>query len=202
MEQAREFLTQFSGPEGYLAFYLVLVSCGMGAPLNSDLILITASILAALGFFKLPILIPIAFFGLLTGDSVNFFIARRFGPAILRKAPFRWILSETRVKRAEELLQKRGRSLLFCIRFLPFVRTALFFTAGSLQISPKAFYLLNGISTVIYLSLLMNLSFAAGANIEFLIAVFKKIQLVILIFVVSVAFLLLRGSRKKRGTAS
>jgi membrane protein DedA with SNARE-associated domain len=198
MEQAKDFLTQFSGPEGYLFFFLTLIGCGMGLPMNSDLILIAASMLAAIGIFKLPILIPIAFLGLLTGDSINFFVARKFGPVLLRKAPFKWILSPSKVEQAKEFLDKRGSKFIFCIRFIPLIRTALFFTAGSLQIKPRIFYILNGASTMIYLTGLMNLSYQAGANIDLIIAGFKKFQLGILILVMTVMAFAVRANRKKR----
>ena len=170
--------------------------------MNSDLILIAASMLAAMGFFKLPFLIPIAFLGLLAGDSINFFVARRFGPTLLRKAPFKWILSPSKVEQAEEFLERRGSKFIFCIRFLPLIRTALFFTAGSLQTKPRLFYLLDGVSTMIYLLVLMNLSFQAGTNIDLLIAGFKKFQLGILILVMTVIAFTVRANRKRRQLAS
>jgi membrane protein DedA with SNARE-associated domain len=202
MDQAKEFLTQFNGPEGYLFFFLSLIGCGIGLPMNSDLILIAASMLAAMGIFKLPFLIPIAFLGLLTGDTINFFVARRFGPILLRKAPFKWILSPSKIEKAEEFLERKGSKFIFCIRFLPLVRTALFFTAGSLQTRPRIFYLLNGASTVIYLAVLMNLSYQAGTNIDLLIAGFKKFQLGILILMMTVLSFAVRANRKKRQLAS
>ncbi len=198
MDQAKEFLAQFSGPEAYFAFFVSLIGCSIGLPMNSDLILITASMLATLGVFKLPLLIPIAFFGLLTGDSINFFLARRFGPKILRKAPFRWIISEARVLEAEKFLATRGNKFIFCIRFLPLIRTVLFFTAGSLRIKPKAFYLLNGASTVLYLTILMNLSYAAGENIDFLLSLFKRFQFGLLTVAIAMfSFAILKGLKKR-----
>ncbi len=202
MEQAREFLMRFSGPEGYFVFYTCLIACGVGAPLNSDLILIAASMLAAAGLFKLPILIPIAFLGLITGDSINFFIARKFGPGLLRRAPFKWILPESKLKQAEGFLAQKGSRFVFCIRFMPFIRTALFFTAGTLRIHPRTFYLLNGISTVIYLSILMNLAHAAGSNIDGVIAGFKRFQSILLVAALLLGTLAFTLSRRKGRTES
>jgi membrane-associated protein len=176
MDQARHYLTQFTGPESYALFYFMLLGCGIGFPLNSDFVLISASVLAALGYFKLSLLLPIAFLGLLSGDTINFFIARNYGKKILKQAPFRWILSEEKVADAEKYLQEKGNAFIFCVRFLPLIRTVLYFTAGSLQIKPRMFYLLNGASTLIYLFGLMNAAFYAGENIDQLIATFKQAQ--------------------------
>jgi membrane protein DedA with SNARE-associated domain len=202
MDSIRQFLTQFSGPEAYAIYYFTLLGCGIGMPMNSDLVLITASMLAALGMFKLSILIPIAFLGLLSGDTINFFVARRFGPEILRRRPMKWILSETKVRNAEKFLAEKGNGFLFCVRFLPLIRTVLYFTAGSLKVSPRTFYVLNGISTAIYLVILMNLAYRAGENIDVLIANFKRFQLVLLLaFSAAVTHLWLRRRRRRATTA-
>ena len=197
MDQARIFLTHFNGPEAYLVFYFVLVGCGIGLPMNSDVTLITASVLAALGMFKLSLLFPIAFFGLLTGDSINYLIARTYGPRILARAPFRWILSPEKFKAAERFIQEKGEKMVFFVRFLPLIRTALYFTAGSLQVRPRTFYLLDSTSTLIYLAVLMNLSYSAGENLEELLEHLKQFQISLLGIAVAagVVFFLLR--RKK-----
>jgi membrane protein DedA with SNARE-associated domain len=198
MEPVRQFLTQFSGPEAYAIYYFTLIGCGIGMPMNSDLVLITASMLAGLGMFKLSILMPLAFLGLLTGDTINFFVARRYGPQILRKKPMKWLLSESKVKAAEKFLAEKGNGFLFCVRFLPLIRTVLFFTAGSLKVKPKTFYLLNASSTVIYLVILMNLAYRAGENIDGLIANFKRFQLVLLvIFSIAMVRFWIRRRRRK-----
>jgi len=196
MEQARMFLTQHAGMEGYALFYFILIGCGIGLPFNSDITIITASVLAALGLFKLSILMPIAFAGLLTGDTINFFVARRFGPKLLSRAPFRWVLSPEKVKNAEAFLAEKGNRFLFCVRFLPLIRTVLFFTAGSLQVRPRTFYLLNMSATVIYLVILMNLAHSAGENIDALIPVLKRFQLVLLgLFAAGLALFYLKRKR-------
>lgn len=202
MEQVRQFLTQFSGPEAYFIYYLTLVGCGIGMPMNSDLVLITVSMLAALGMFKLPILMPLAFLGLLSGDTINFYVARRYGPQLLRRKPMKWLLSESKVKSAEKFLAEKGNGFLFCVRFLPLIRTALFFTAGSLKVRPRTFYLLNGTSTLIYLTVLMNLAYRAGENIDGLVENFKRFQLGLLaIFAIVIARFWIRRRRRKTAAA-
>jgi membrane protein DedA with SNARE-associated domain len=200
MEQAKLFLTHYSGTESYVLFYFILVGCGIGLPMNSDITIITASVLAALGYFKLSLLLPIAFLGLLSGDTLNFFVARKYGPKILLRAPFRWVLSPEKVKKAEVFISEKGNRFLFCVRFLPLIRTALFFTAGSLQVKPKTFYFLNMTATVIYLLVLMNLAYAAGENIDSLIASFKRFQLIFLAIFFGVGLILFL--RRKRTAPS
>lgn len=200
MEQAREFLTQFSGPGGYGIFYLIIMSCGIGFPFNSDLMLITASVLASMGYFDLRALMILAFFALLSGDTINFFVARRYGKTLLSKAPFRWILKPEKIVTAESFMRTRGDKFLFVVRFLPLIRTALFFTAGCLQVTPRKFYFLNGTATAIYLPILMGTAFTAAENIDQVIATLKKFQFGLLAGLIVIAILLYFARRKPKGT--
>ena len=100
-------------------------------------------------------------------------------------------------------LEKRGTRFLFLVRFLPLIRTALYFTAGSLQVRARTFFLLDGISTVIYLLGLMNLAYAAGENIDSLVEGFKRFQFSLLGFLLTGSlFILYRNRRTKRTLAS
>lgn len=180
MEQARELLLQFTGPTGYAFFYGLIMSCGMGAPFNSDFCLITASVLASLGYFDIRILMALAFFALLSGDTFTFFLGRKFGKSILGRRPFRWLFKPEKIALAEHFLQTRGEKFLFVVRFLPLIRTVLFFTAGSLQVRPRAFYLYNATATAIYLPLLMTSAYFMSENIEQVVAFLKKFQFALL----------------------
>lgn len=176
MDQAHALLTYFSGPMGYVFFYFLVTACGCGFPFNSDLTLIAAAVLAASGYFNLQILLILAFLAILTGDSITFFIARKWGPGLIRIRPFRWIITEKNFKKAEDSLCKHGHPFLFIVRFLPLVRTPLFFAAGTLQVSPQKFYLMNGLATLIYVPTLMIMSYLTSTNIDLVIQLLKKFQ--------------------------
>lgn len=202
MDQAREFLTQFQGPSGYATFYAIIMGCGMGFPFNSDLCLITAAVLSALGYFDLRILLVLAWFALLSGDTVTFFVGRKWGKKLLSVRPFSWIFSAEKIAVAEHYLNTRGTKFLFIVRFLPLIRTVLFFTAGSLQVRPKTFYMMDGLATAIYLPLLMGTSYYASENIDAVLEFLKKFQFGLLGLVVLAVVVLLLRRRPKNSTAA
>ncbi len=200
MDQAQEFLTHFSGPMGYAIFYLIVAACGCGFPFNSDITLITTAVLCANGIFQIWIVMPLAFFALLTGDTICFFVARNYGLHLIKVPPFRWVLSERSVNQAMKLLEKHGRKFLFTVRFLPLIRTALFFTAGTLRVPPRTFYLMNGIATLIYIPTIMLSSYYASANIDLVLQTLKKFQFGLLGILVAVILFL--AIRKKKTSTS
>ena len=51
--------------------------------------------------------------------------------------------------------QRGGPASIFVIRFLPGIRTALFFAAGTLKIPYRTFFLFNGLAAAIELPLLV-----------------------------------------------
>jgi len=199
MDRAQEFLTHFSGPAGYLFFYALVAACGCGFPFNSDITLITAAVLCANGVFQLWILMVLAFSAILTGDSITFFVARNWGLNLIKVPPFRWILSEKSVANASQSLNQHGLKFLFIVRFLPLIRTALFFTAGTLQVPPKSFYLMNGVATLIYVPMIMVSSYYASANIDVLLKVLKQFQFGLLAAVILMAALILRKKKSSAG---
>ena len=176
MDQAHHLLALFSGLGGYVLFFSLVVACGIGFPFNSDLTLVAAAVMSASGVFHLEFLMPLAFLGLLTGDTICFFVARKWGKGLILKRPFRWILSEKKLLSAESSFKFYGKQFLFFVRFLPLIRTALFFAAGTLQVNPSTFYLMNATSTLIYVPVLMLSSYYAAAHIETVLIVLKQFQ--------------------------
>lgn len=199
MEWVQLFLTQSSGPTGYFLFFALIMACGCGFPMNSDLSLIAASVLAYSGIFQLVPLMILAFLALLAGDSVAFFLGRTFGYSLVRVKPFKWIFKPKALLKAEHYLKHHGNKFLFIVRFLPLIRTALFFTAGTLQVKPKTFYLMNGLASAIYVPALMGISYYTAENIEDVIQILKSIQYVLLaLLLIAIAYLFFKKTNSKQ----
>ena len=202
MDQTRELLLQFSGISQYALFFFVTTGCCVGLPFNSDLLFIVGAYLASIGHFHFWPLLTLAFFGLILGDSINFFIARRYGKAILRLRPFCYILSENKVTEAESFLNTRGTRFLFFVRFLPLIRTVLYFTAGSLQVRPRTFYAWNVSSTLLYLPVLMGSAYYASDNLAQVYGTLKKFQFALLAMVIVIGLVFLLKKKPMKVSAS
>ncbi len=187
MDQAREFLTHFASPMGYLIFFMIITFCCIGLPLNSDFMFITSAVLSSMGYFQLWIMIVLGFVALMCGDSINFFVARRWGKKLIRVRPVSWVIKAEKVEMAETYLNKKGTKFIFLVRFLPLIRTVLYFTAGSLQVKPKIFLLMNAGSTLIYLPALMGAAYLASTHIDQVVDTLKEFQFGLLGLVVTLA---------------
>ncbi len=161
------FLSQHQGFEFYAILTLIFVCSGCYIPISSDLTIITVTGLsAATGLYHIPTIFFCILTGILTGDMINFLIAKKYGPSLLKRPRVKKIIKPEKVEKMIQTLKKSGAGFIFFVRFMPFVRTVLFFSAGLMQISTWKFILYNGLSTNIYLTALMALSYKIGTDLS------------------------------------
>ncbi|MEZ4813673.1 MAG: DedA family protein [Bdellovibrionota bacterium] len=139
-----------------------LLMCGMGLPIPEDIILVVAGFLA--GQNGHPILPPIlvTYTGILLGDSFIFFVGKSVGHKILRSKLAQKILSPERLEKSREAFHKYGIWVNFFGRFLPGVRTAIFFTGGTLKYPFYKFFLMDGLAALISAPLFVWIGYWAG----------------------------------------
>lgn len=109
-----------------------------------DIILVSAGFLAAENNFPLLSSIVLMYFGIMIGDSLIFTGGRLFGARLVK-----FIVREERREKVQELFRKYGVGVIFVARFLPGLRTPIFFTAGTLHYSPLRFILMDGLAALI-----------------------------------------------------
>ena len=194
------FLSQHQGIEFYVILTLALVASGCYFPISSDLTIITVTGLsAATGLYNIPTVFFCTLTGILTGDMINFMVAKKYGPAVLKLPRMQKMIRPEKVERMTLLLKKSGAGFIFFVRFMPLVRTIIFFSAGLMQVSTWKFILFNGLSTNIYLTILMVLSYKIGTDFSKLNSSVLQFQLsfaVIVVIIVSALFLLQKRIQK------
>ena len=135
----------------YLGPWLVLILCGLGAPLPEEAALIPAGVMLAnpenhLSFLHMTLVCTSA---ILLGDSLPFVLGKRLGLSILK---LRWvskILHPERFASFERRFAEHGNWAIFTCRFLPGLRIPGYFIAGTLKMSYLRFLLLDGLGVLI-----------------------------------------------------
>ncbi len=128
----------------YPAVFLLLVLCGVGAPLSEELILITGGLVVARSGASLPIMVFTAYLGILAGDSALFRIGRSLGPRVFSHPRLAKMLTPTRVRFLQEQFARRGAMAVFLARFLPGLRAPAFLLAGATGLPYRRFLLADG----------------------------------------------------------
>jgi membrane protein DedA with SNARE-associated domain len=167
MQDLTLFLSQQHGIHFYTILTFALIASGCYFPISSDLTIVAATTLAAAtGLYNVPIIFFCSLLGIMTGDLINFTIAKKYGPVILNHSHIKKIVKPNKVEYMTHFFRKFGAAFIFVVRFMPSTRTILFFSAGLFRVSTWKFIFFNGLSTSLYLAILITLSYKIGADFK------------------------------------
>jgi len=155
MDAVMAFLQSLQGLPAYGLLFAVLCASGFGLPLNEDILLLAAAALTLEGVMEPIPLIAVAWSGLLIADTLIFHWGRVFGGPLLRHRFTARLMSEARLAALQATMRRYGPAYIFCVRFMPGMRTALFFTAGSLNTPYRHLFIFDGAAALLELPLLV-----------------------------------------------
>jgi membrane protein DedA with SNARE-associated domain len=184
-----------------------LLLCGFGLPIPEDIILVVAGFLAGENGTRILPPIMVTYAGIVLGDSLIFFVGRKVGHRVLRSRIAQKILSPERLEKSREAFHKYGIWVNFFGRFLPGVRTAIFFTGGTLKYPYHRFFLMDGLAALISAPLFVWIGYWGGQqyseNTDLLKHYIKttKVYFLLGLFVLFIALLIITYVRSKRKSA-
>lgn len=194
------FLQSLQGFPAYALLFALLFSCGIGAPMNEDIVLLAAAALTLKGVMEPVPLMVVAWFGLVAGDALVFHWGHRFGTRLLRHRFAARIVSEEKLVSLQDTMRRFGPAYIFVVRFMPGIRTALFLAAGSLKMPYRHLFIYDGLAAVVELPLLVYGVRYVGGNWEQIRALVERFQYVLLpaVVVIVVGLWLYARSKKKQ----
>ena len=140
---------------------LVFVESGVLFPfLPGDSLLVTAAILGStLGITAWQVL-AVASAAAIAGDSVGYWIGRRFGRRLFRDEAK--LLTTRRLREAETFFARWGGLSLVLGRFVPVVRTYVPLAAGTARMQVRRFVVWNVVGAVAWVSVLLTVGVLLG----------------------------------------
>ncbi|XXF75799.1 DedA family protein [Myxococcaceae bacterium GXIMD 01537] len=124
-------VVEWIGAFSYPAVFVLLILCGMGAPLSEDLVIVTGGIVAAHSGASLPLMMLTAFVGVAVGDSLLFRLGRTLGPRVFSHARLQRILTPSRIHFINTQFSRHGALAVLLVRFLPGFRAPSYLLAGA-----------------------------------------------------------------------
>lgn len=198
------FLQSLQGFPAYALLFALLFSCGIGAPMNEDILLLAAAALTLKGVMEPVPLMVVSWFGLVLGDALVFHWGHRFGARMLRHRYFARVVPEARLASLQDTMRRYGPGYIFVVRFMPGIRTPLFFAAGSLKMPYRHLFIYDGAAALVELPLLVYGVRYVGGRWEEILALMQRFQGMLLpaFFVLIVGvWLLARRRAKHKATA-
>jgi membrane protein DedA with SNARE-associated domain len=200
MDSVMAFLQSLQGFPAYALLFAVLAGSGFGLPMNEDILLLAAAALTLKGVMEPIPLIVVAWFGLIIADALVFHWGRRFGTRLLRHRSVARMLPEHRLASMQDAMQRYGPASIFFVRFMPGMRSALFFAAGSMKIRYRHLFIFDGAAALIELPLLVYGVRYVGGRWEQILEGAQRFQYVLLpgIALLLVAAWLYRRRRRSK----
>lgn len=179
-ESVMAFLQSLQGMPAYALLFGVLVGSGFGLPMNEDLLLLVAAALTLKGVMEPVPLIAVAWAGLLIADGLIFHWGRLFGTRLLEHRMVARVVPAARVVAMQGAMLRYGPAYIFCARFMPGLRTALYFAAGSLKMPYRHLFLYDGAAALVELPLLVYGVRYLGGRWEQIVEQLQRFQGVLL----------------------
>lgn len=174
----------------------ILLMCGFGLPVPEDITLVAVGYMTFFlntdGHYGDPRLLvalatAVGLAGVLIGDATMFTLGARLGGRLMHRRPFSSILGSGRREKAVEFLQARGPQVLFSARFMPGLRSVVFFTSGTLGIRLRTFLFFDGLAALLSVPALILASWYFGEQIQDVIKYAQKSEQGILVVILVLA---------------
>ncbi|MBP6929500.1 MAG: VTT domain-containing protein [Candidatus Moranbacteria bacterium] len=172
---------------GYVGlFAIVFAETGLflGFFFPGDSLLFVAGVLAAQGFFSLPILLIVLFVAAFTGNMVGYWFGAFVGPKIFSREDSLFF-RKSHVFKAQAFYDRYGAKTIVLARFIPIVRTFAPIVAGVAKMHYGTFTLFNFIGALLWSVGLTTLAYYLGGLIEDI----DRYLLPIVLFIIGVSVL-------------
>ena len=146
-----EVIQQFSSWTYALLFLIIFCETGLVVTpfLPGDSLLFVAGTFAALGSLDIALLLLVLAVAAILGDTVNYWIGRKAGPAIFHRDDVRF-LNKKHLMKTHEFYERHGGKTIIIARFVPIIRTFAPFVAGVGDMSYPRFIAYNIIGALMW----------------------------------------------------
>ena len=159
-------LAQVVADYGRLTYLLLfcIIFCETGLVvtpfLPGDSLLFATGAMAGAGLLDGVLLFPLLFVAAVAGDSVNYAIGRRVGPAIFeRETRF---INRKHLEEAHRFYERHGGKTIVLARFIPIIRTFAPFVAGIAYMDYSRFLLFNITGGLVWVGGLLGVGYLFG----------------------------------------
>ena len=186
----------------YMGPFVGLLLCGIGLPLPEETFLLAAGILLhkeEVEFIPITLLCSVA---ILFGDSIPYFLGRRYG---MRALEIPWIarmLHPERFQRFRRRFDAHGNWAIFGCRFLPMIRIPGYFMAGTLGMRYSRLLALDGLGVLHTVPTSIYLGKIFGGQVERLRETVHDLHLILALLVAVLALVIILRMRWVRASAT
>jgi len=199
---AKDIVGEIFGEFSYLAPFVVLLLCGVGLPLPEEVTLIGSGILYYRGEVEFLPIVLVCSTAILLGDSIPYFLGRKFGMNALRVRWVARVLHPERFARLRIRFEEHGNWATFACRFFPGVRLPGYFIAGTMGMRFSRFILLDALGVLISVPVSIYLGKLFGGSMDTLRDRVRDMHLILAFLALSLVLTLVVRRRRIRPQTS
>lgn len=195
---ATNYLGEIFGEFSYIGPFVVLLLCGVGLPIPEEVTLIGSGLLVHSGKAELVPIIIVCSAAILIGDSIPYWLGRRYG---LQALQVKWVarfVAPARFIRLKKRFEEHGNWATFACRFFAGVRIPGYFVAGTMGMSYLRFVILDGLGILISVPISIYLGKVFGGEMDKLHDRMEYFHLIVGFLALSLALTLFLRSRRQR----
>lgn len=173
MEVWFDRLAPFLVHGSYFGVFLTLVLCGVGLPVPEEITFIAAGYIVAEIDGSLGTMILFGMVGILIGDTIIYFLGKRYGFEILNFRPFRYVFGKAGLQRAQQFFDQHGTKAAFLAGFFAGIRATTFFVCGTMRVSYWTFIFLDFVRAALTCPISIYLGYRFGRDAVAILAHYK-----------------------------
>ena len=160
----------------YPAIFIILIACGLGLPIPEDITLVVGGIFAAYKITNFWYTVIICLIGVLLGDAIVYLLGRYLGNRILKTRFLSKMVKVRHLAMVRLASYKYGNYLIFFARFMPGVRTPIYFSMGMFKKPLHTFLTIDGIAALISVPVWVYVGMIFGDNLPTLERYIKQME--------------------------
>lgn len=160
--------------------------------ISEDLACIGAGLLAARGILSYWPAMFAGLIGIFVGDILLYLAGRWLGAEAVRKAPFKWFITQKDLEKSYYWFEAKGPMIIIASRFIPGTRFPTYVSAGIIGASFWTFILYFGVASLLWTPALVGLAMLIGQELIGYFYVYQEYAIWVLIGIVLLNFSLIK----------
>ena len=165
MQSTLEGIQALIGQWGYLGILVFVLLGNLGLPIPEESVLWVAGYLVWQSGFQLPLVLLVGIVSAVAGDSVGYWIGRRYGQPVVARYGLWAHLTPPRLETMRRFVQRYGSFGVFIARFVIGLRFLAGPLAGSLGLPWRSFLTANTLGALVYVPIMVGAGYAVGVGL-------------------------------------
>ncbi len=160
------FMDKLAGTGSITTIIIGLLAAGLGVPIPEDPLIVAGGVIAHRGDVPWWVLLPTFLICAIIADAGLFGLGWKFGPTLLNRRPFCWLVTPARRQKVQRLFEEKGAYAVFLGRHMSGLRTVVFLVAGSQRMDFKKFVLWDALAAAISLPVVFAMGYFFSSHLD------------------------------------